>query len=181
MQSTKNSTLNPEIAATCIQYIKKNIPQMIRFETDLIIDPNAGHGVFMEGIDSLTRLALYYDIDPQHPHVKQLDFLNFDFVRADRTFLSGLWYDCVHVISCPPFGTAPHYTPAVKFIETACTFAQTIAFILPRATLSAFSPNYTCVFQIELPHNSLFIQNTSETGASETEEDIIFGIWVRRF
>jgi hypothetical protein len=89
------------------------------------------------------------------------------------------------VIGCPPFGEDPDYTLAEKFIENACTFAKTVSFILPtNIRRDIFPPNYTCVFNIDLPKNSFIVNElrveTNEMFAVDYDIDAVFGIWVRK-
>ena len=176
----------PAIATMCTKYIKNNIPTLISFETDLIIEPSAGQGAFFEGIKTLAKMAIYYDIEPNHKSIKRVDFLKYDFHKVERTFLSGLWYDYVHVIGCPPFGDDPDYSLATQFIENACTFAKTVSFILPtNIRRDIFPSNYTCVFAIDLPKNSFMMTpppttTTNEMFAVDYDIDAVFGIWVRK-
>jgi hypothetical protein len=118
-----------------IKHIKDHL--MISYEKDLIIDPNAADESFMEGLQSLTKIALFYNKSPgEHENVMPLDFLKIDFNRYDKTSLSGLWYDDVHIISQPP------PTQAEEFIDAACKFAQSVSFIMPKKAQFAFPPHF---------------------------------------
>ena len=132
----------------CIKHIKDHL--MISYDKDLIIDPNAGEDVFIDGIQALAKTALFYNKSPLHSDVLPLDFLNIDFTRYDKTFLSGLWYDDVHIISRPP----PE--EAVKFIEAACKFAQSVSFIMPKKAQYAFPANYQRMFSVDLNDSLVF-------------------------
>ena len=141
----------------CIKHIKDHLH--ISFDKDLIIDPHAGGSeTFMKGIESLAKMTLFYNKTPIHDNVLPLNFLNIDFDRYEKTFLSGLWYDDVHLISYPPPELAD------QFIKAACQFAESVSFIMPRKTQYTFPPNYQRIF------------NTSLTGAGK---DMVFQIWIK--
>lgn len=134
-----------------IKHIKDHL--MISYEKDLIIDPNAaGDNAFIDGIQTLAKMALFYHKSPVHSDVLPLDFLNIDFDRYEKTFLSGLWYDDVHMISYPP----PEQ--AEEFIKAACRFAQSISFIIPKKAQYAFSTNYQRLFSLDLAEKGLVFQ-----------------------
>jgi len=173
-----------DIMERCIKYIKTNIPSRISYSTDLIIEPSAGNGSFMDGIDDLCRTSIFYDISPDHPHITQMDFLTFDFERADKTIYSGLWYDHVHIVGCPPFGNAPEYKTANEFIKKSCEFAKTISFILPKNKTFEFTDDYQCVFNIGLPINSFIVDKLDDTDQKnymvDFEIETSFQIWVKK-
>ena len=125
---------------------------MISYDKDLIIDPNAVDESFMEGVQSLAKMALFYHKSPVHDNVLPLDFLQIDFDRYDKTFLAGLWYDDVHVISEPP------PKQAEEFIIAACKFAQSVSVIIPKQAQYAFPTNYQRLFTHELPNKNTVFQ-----------------------
>ena len=133
-----------------VVYIKKHLH--ISFDTDLIIDPHANHLAFMDDISSLAKKVLYYNKNPVYDNVMPLDFLQLDFARYDKTFLSCLWYDDVHVISQPP----PEL--AEEFIEAVCKFAQSVSFVMPKKAQCAFPTNYQRLFSIDLPEKGMVFQ-----------------------
>ena len=136
--------------ADCIKHIKDHLH--ISYDKDLIIDPNASNESFMDGLQSLANLTLFYNKNPMHENVMPLDFLQIDFDRYDKTFLSGLWYDDVHLVSYPPPELAEQY------IKAACSFAQSISFIIPKKAQYAFSTNYQKLFSVDLAEKGLVFQ-----------------------
>ena len=136
--------------ADCIKHIKDHLH--ISYDKDLIIDPNAINPTFMDGIQTLSKLTLFYNKSPIHENVMPLDFLQIDFDRYDKTFLSGLWYDDVHLVSYPPPELAEQY------IKAACSFAQSISFIIPKKAQYAFSTNYQKLFSVDLAEKGLVFQ-----------------------
>ena len=135
-----NIIASPEIIAQCIKCIKNKL--YISYDLDLIIDPCAQNGEFVEGLLTLARNTLFYDKAPNnpHPHIREADFLTIDFARFDKTFLSGLWYDDIHVIGCPP----PDQIG--DFIKACCKFGQSVSFLLPYGPLHLPKKDYKVYF-----------------------------------
>jgi hypothetical protein len=126
---------------------------MISYETDLIIDPNAHNDEFMERIQSLAKLSLFYNKSPTGAEmVMPLDFLQVNFDKFNKTFLSGLWFDDIHIISQPPPDQAE------EFIEAACKFAQSVSFIMPKKAEGAFPPHFHQLFTQDLPEKGMVFQ-----------------------
>lgn len=132
----------------CIKHIQSHLH--IYYEKDLIIDPNAGNTEFMSGLQTLAKLGLFYNKNPVLPSVNELDFCEIDFAKYDKTYLSGLWYDDVHVISQPP----PEQVN--QFIEAACKFAKSVSFIMPITAQYVFPPNYKCLFTTYFENDLVF-------------------------
>jgi hypothetical protein len=81
------------------------------------LEPSAGGGAFL---DALPAEALALDLEPADPRVEQGDFLNRPFDALQP------WV----VVGNPPFGK--NAALAIRFFNHAATFAQVIAFIVPR-------------------------------------------------
>jgi hypothetical protein len=145
--------LSAAIYNQCLKNIKDYLH--ISYDKDLIIDPNASEPVFIDGLQTLAKMAIFYNKNPMHESVLPLDFLKLDFERYDKTFLSGLWYDDVHLISYPP----PEETE--QFIQAACKFAQSVSFIMPKNAPITFPKNYQCLINTHLT------------------KDMVFQIWLR--
>ena len=87
---------------------------------DVIVEPSAGVGTFLDLLPADRRIGI--DIDPQRSDLIAADFLGWrPEANAGR----------VLVIGNPPFGQRAAL--AVAFITHACTFADVVAFILPRS------------------------------------------------
>ena len=141
--------LSKECIEQCIKYIKEHLH--ISYDKDIIVDFTAKNGEFIEGLQSLVKISLFYDNEPSHPEVKQLNFLNLDFDKFNKTFLSGLWFDDVHVIVYPPENEVEEY------IDAACNFAQSISCILPnKKSHYIFPSSYICIFTTELDTSLMF-------------------------
>ena len=144
-----NDNINEEQVEKCFTHIKEKL--LISYDKDLIIDFTAKHGLFIDPIDKLVKLSLMYDKDPIHPDVKQLDFHTLNFDKYNKTFLSGLWFDDIHVIGCPPQNEVD------ECINTACVFAQSVSFILPKnKTPYIFPSSYKCLFDTDLNSSAIF-------------------------
>ena len=62
------------IVDKCLNFIKKNIE--INKE-DLIVEPSAGNGSFIEGIKSISKNYIFYDIEPENDEIIKQDYLLF--------------------------------------------------------------------------------------------------------
>lgn len=138
-----------------IMYIKSHLH--ISYDKDLIIDPCATQPAFMEGVQSLAKMVLFYNKNPTLPRVNELDFLQLDFDRYNKTFLSGLWFNDVHIMSQPP----PEQ--AEQFIQVACSFAESVSLVLPKKAQHMFPPSYRQLFSKDLPE----------------KDDMAFQIWLK--
>jgi hypothetical protein len=133
-----------------IKHIKDHLH--ISYDKDLIIDPHAHNEAFMDGIQTLAKMALFYNKSPIHENVMPLDFLNVDFDKFNKTFLSGLWFDDVHIIS------QPQPEQAEEFIIAACKFAQSISMVLPKKAQYAFPASYQRLFSAQLHDKNMVFQ-----------------------
>ena len=66
------------IVEQCIEAMKKYINIS---KDDLIIEPSAGNGSFIENIKKITENYKFYDLEPENKEIIKQDFLNFDFVE----------------------------------------------------------------------------------------------------
>ena len=87
---------------------------------DLIIEPSAGNGAFLQSINHANIIGI--DIDPQHESVVEADWLKYDIPDE---------YHSVLVVGNPPYGQ--YHKLSSAFIRRAMSFKNvcTIAFILP--------------------------------------------------
>lgn len=161
---------NPTTVDLCIEYIKKYIYMN---DCDVIIEPNASDGAFIDGIKSLTYNQLFYDIEPSNEKIIRMNFLELD-IRV-----SGLYgtENKIHIVGKPPFGNRASL--AIRFIKKACEFANTISFILPKnfkkdSLLKRVPLNFHCIFEIDLPDNSFHFNGILYN------VPCIFQIWEKR-
>lgn len=131
---------------------------------DLIIEPSAGNGSFINSIKKLNCSNIFYDIAPEHPEIIKQDFLK---VKV-QALLN------VHVMGNPPFGRQSSL--AIKFIKKSCEFASSISFILPKSfkkeTMKRhFESHFHCIHESDIPDNSFYF--------NEKEYNIpcVFQIW----
>jgi predicted RNA methylase len=122
-------------------------------KNDLIIEPSAGNGVFIDEIKNITNNYLFFDIEPEHNDIIKKDYLLYDFEEIKKN---------VHIIGNPPFGRQSSL--AIKFIKKSCEFANSISFILPKSfkkdsMKKHFFSNFHLLHEIDLPENSFLINN----------------------
>lgn len=106
---------NPEIAKMCLL----DLQSIVNFDDfDVVLEPSAGTGSFFSILPTSKREGL--DLEPKHEEVKKMNF--FDFKPNENKKYC--------VIGNPPFGRIS--STAIKFFNHASTFADVIAFIIPR-------------------------------------------------
>jgi len=137
--------------------------------TDIIIEPSAGNGAFIESINSLCDKTYFYDLKPDNVNITQQDFLKIDYTIFNNS--------SVHIIGNPPFGRQS--SMAIKFIKFSAKFANSISFILPKSFKKAslkkkFPLQFHCVYESDLPENSFLINN------SEYNVPCVFQIWEKK-
>ena len=96
---------------TLLQHININ-------EYDILLEPSAGRGAFYKLLPPSKREGV--DLDPKFEGIEKKNFLTYQ-PRVKKKYL---------VIGNPPFGRISSL--AIKFFNKSATFADTIAFILPR-------------------------------------------------
>jgi hypothetical protein len=153
----------PAEALHCISLIKSTIP----FTDDLQwIEPAAGSGAFLQGVDDVIAL----DLEPASDRVTSADFLTWTPPASSERLL---------FYGNPPFGRQGSLAKA--FIQRACSFEGTeaVAFILPRSfqkpSMSrAFPLRFHCLVSEELDPCSF------EVNGSPYAVPCVFQIWIRR-
>jgi hypothetical protein len=104
---------------------------------DIFLEPSAGQGAFYKLMPTQKREGV--DLDPKYPGVEQMNF--FDYTpKPNKKYI---------VIGNPPFGRK--CSMAKKFFNYAATFADTIAFIIPRtfkrnSVQNALNMNFELIF-----------------------------------
>ena len=84
-----------DVASSCITLIKQNVSMN---ETDLIVEPSAGNGAFIDGIKLLSKHHLFYDLEPENADIIKQDYLTYDHREIKKRFVK------IHVVGNPPFG-----------------------------------------------------------------------------
>ena len=158
-----------DTVSICMSWFLKHVSVE---KNDLIIEPSAGDGSFIYELDNLECTKLYYDIEPHHPSIQQQDFL-----RLNTVVIEQMCDQKIHVIGNPPFGKKSSL--AILFIKIACTFCDTLSFILPKSFKKnslkrSFAPRFHLVFEGEIPPNSFLL------GGETSNVPCIFQIWEKR-
>jgi len=149
--------------------------QNIINKNDLIIEPSAGNGAFINGIKLLSNNYLFYDIEPEHKEIIKQDFLSLDLTNIINQ------YNNIHIIGNPPFGRQS--ATAIKFIKKCCLFSKSISFILPKSfkkdsLKDKFDSYYHLLYEIDLEKlndNYSFILQDKTINVP-----CVFQIWIKK-
>jgi hypothetical protein len=157
----------PDVVDICIRFIRDN---MEFNDNDAIIEPSSGNGSFINGIKSLSKNYIFYDLEPDHNEIIQQDYLLFNPNELKSK------YENIHIIGNPPFGRQSSL--AIKFIKKSCEFAESVSFILPKSFKKNSLKNkipqkFHLIFEYDLPQYSFLV--------NEKEYDVpcVFQIWKR--
>jgi hypothetical protein len=156
------------VVEQCLSLVKRHL-QLNR--EDLIIEPSAGNGSFIEGIKTLTNHFKFYDLEPENDEIVKQDYLQYDYSDNKDTDMK------IHVIGNPPFGRQSSL--AIKFIKKSCEFCNSISFILPKSfkkdsMKNKFPLNFHLVCERDLPENSFLVNGI------EHDVPCVFQIWEKR-
>jgi hypothetical protein len=159
----------PEVAKYCIQEFQKCVAIQ---EDDLIIEPSAGNGSFLENLYSLhiSKNICGFDIEPEHEKIIKQDFLTLDYTKFSK-------HNKIYIVGNPPFGRQSSL--AKKFIKYSCNFVDAIGFILPKSfkkesLQSSFPLEFHLLTSIDLPENSFLLND------KEYDVPCIFQIWKKQ-
>tara|TARA_Y100000385_G_scaffold119279_1_gene124188 strand:- start:531 stop:1406 length:876 start_codon:yes stop_codon:yes gene_type:complete len=149
-------------------FIKINELLSIDKNKDIIIEPSAGGGSFIESIKGICINYQFYDIAPEHSDIIKKDYLTTDLSKYSRK---------IHVIGNPPFGRQSSL--AIKFIRHSCKYCESISFILPKSfkkdsLKKRFPLNFHCIHESDVPVNSF------EINKIDHNVPCIFQIWIKR-
>ena len=111
---------------------------------DLIVEPSAGNGSFLNQIPSNKKIGI--DISPEHLDIIKQDFFDYHPPPEHKNIL---------VIGNPPFGRISSL--AIKFFNHSAKWANVIAFIIPRTFRKTSIQNrldnrFHLVYDEELPN-----------------------------
>lgn len=153
------------IVDLCLNLVKKTIKININ---DLIIEPSAGNGSFIEGIKKLSNNFKFFDLEPENVEIIKQDYLLYEH---------GKNISSTHIIGNPPFGRQSSL--AIKFIKKSCEFCNTISFILPKSfkkdsLKKTFPLNFHLILEIDLPEKSFLVNNI------EHDVPCVFQIWEKK-
>jgi predicted RNA methylase len=160
------------IVSLCLETIRSQIT--INFDSDLIIEPSAGNGSFVNDIKMLSKHYLYYDIIPEHEEIVKQDYLKLDTSMLKDKFDK---FNKIHVIGNPPFGRQSSL--AIQFIKKSCGFCDTLSFILPKSfkkdsLKKTFLLDFHLICEMDLPENSFMVHGL------EHNVPCVFQIWEKR-
>ena len=159
-----------EVVNICISKLINKID--LNIDNDLIIEPSAGNGAFINYIKSNFKNYIFYDIIPEHPEIVKQDYLE---LNLDNEIINK--YNKIHVIGNPPFGR--NSSTAIKFIKKSCEFCHSISFILPKSfkknsLIKHFPLLFHKVFEFDLPEKSFLVEG------KEYNVETTFQIWEKR-
>lgn len=144
----------PTIAKWCIDKI-----DLAEYQT--IIEPSAGNGAFSNQIENV----LAFDLHPESKNIIKQNWFDYKNTRSpDKTL----------IIGNPPFGQQNNL--AIKFINHAAEFADTIAFILPKSFMKEsiqdkIDLNFHLEEEYQLPKNSFLLND------EPVDVPCVFQIW----
>jgi len=158
------------VVELCMNYFKENI---IIDNNDLIIEPSAGNGSFINNIKLLKCKYKFYDLEPE---IYLDEIQKQDYLLLDTSKLK-IQYNNIHIIGNPPFGRQSSL--AKKFIKKSCLYCDSLSFILPKSfkkdsLKKTFPLNFHCIFEIDLPKNSFLVNEY------EYNVETIFQIWIKK-
>lgn len=112
---------------------------------DLIVEPSAGNGSFLNQIPCDKKIGI--DISPEHPNIIKQDFFEYSPAQDKTNIL---------VLGNPPFGRVS--SVAIKFFNHSAKWANVIAFIVPRTFRKTSVQNkldemFHLVYDEEIPNN----------------------------
>jgi hypothetical protein len=157
-----------EIVKICVDKIIENLDIN---KDDLIIEPSAGNGAFINEIKKLSNNYKFFDIEPDNKEIKKKDYLTIDSEKYKKN------YENIHIIGNPPFGRQS--STAIKFIKKSCEYSNSISFILPKSFKKDSMKNYFdkyfhLIFEMDLPQKS-FLCNKNEY-----DVPCVFQIWQKK-
>jgi hypothetical protein len=136
------------------------------------VEPSAGTGAFLHQLpNSFTKIGL--DIEPKAADIIKQDYLEWNPDTAVDPKKKG-----VIVFGNPPFGRQSSLAKA--FIAKSCSFANFIAFILPKSftkpsMYNAFHSVFHLIFSKELNKNAFIIN-----GGAKYDVPCVFQIWEKK-
>ena len=154
-----------DISKKCvINFIEKIKPSI----DDIIIEPSAGNGSFLEFLSHFQNIEAY-DIEPENKKITKKDYL---------TYIPTVTKNKIHIIGNPPFGRQSSL--AKQFIKKSCEFCHSLSFILPKSfkkdsMMKTFPLDFHLIYSEDLQENSFIINNEIEYNVP-----CVFQIWVKK-
>ncbi len=133
---------------------------------DVVLEPSAGSGSFLELLPREKRLGL--DLEPAHDEVIRQDFFDFKPLANKKYY----------VVGNPPFGK--NSSLAVRFFNHSATFADKIAFIVPRTfrkptIINRLDSYFHLTRQTILPLDSFHVPSGEPYGVPT-----VFQVWEKK-
>jgi hypothetical protein len=157
----------PEVAKLCCKLFNNVV--RVHHNQDLIIEPSAGNGAFIEPIKKMCTNSIFIDIAPDNNLIKKADYLEFNPISKSQTYRN------IYVIGNPPFGFKSSL--AIKFIKRSCTFCDAFGFILPKSFAKP-SMQRSVPLQFHLKHQTILQPNSFTTGNRPIP--CVFQVWVKQ-
>lgn len=156
------------VVELCLNNVKEYITIN---DNDLIIEPSAGNGSFIEGIKKISKNNLFYDLEPENNEIMKKDYLLYDYNELINN------YNKIHIIGNPPFGRQSSL--AIKFIKKSCDFCDSISFILPKSFKKdslkrTFPLNFHLILEMDIPEKGFLVDNI------EHDVPCVFQIWLKK-
>ena len=150
------------VAKKCVDAILAMYP----LSKDMLwIEPSAGNGAFLRALPNTVTDRVGIDIDPKSVDIIKADFLDWvPHVQNKKRVVFGN----------PPFGRQGSLAKA--FIGRACSFADIVAFVLPRSfvkpsMLRAFPLKFHCVL------TEVIEKDAFEVNGAPYDVPCVFQIW----
>lgn len=143
---------NPKIAKQFVDIVNQYFPLQ---DFDLIVEPSAGNGSFLQLLPSN---SIGIDIEPEAPNIIKQDF--FQYTSPYHPLYNNIKIAC---IGNPPFGSGYMNPLAKAFFNHAATFSELIAFIVPAKWQTSWKvqyqldKNFGLYYSEFLPKNSFLL------------------------
>ena len=153
-----------EIASKCYRkFIRTMKRNNINMDNYTYIEPSAGKGAFYKLLPLKKRIGI--DLDPKYEELIKMDFLKYDPDKKNKYV----------VIGNPPFGKIS--SMAIKFFNKSASYADIIAFIVPRtfkriSVQNKLSLNFKLIYNNDLPLKPCCFE-------PEMMAKCCFQIWIR--
>ena len=156
------------IVEICLSLVKKFIKVS---KDDVIIEPSAGNGSFIDGIKTMSPNHIFYDLEPDNNAIIKQDYLQLNVTSISDK------YNKIHIIGNPPFGRQSSL--AKKFIKKSCKYCDSVSFILPKSfkkdsMKKHFPLNFHLIFELDLPNNSFLVNK------KEHSVPCVFQVWEKK-
>ena len=160
---------NPNVSKKLCFLISKKIK--INFEKDLIIEPSAGNGSFIQPIKHMCQNCLFFDINPKTKEIQKKDYLALNLYQLKNK------YKKIHIIGNPPFGKRSSL--AIKFIKKSSEICDTISFILPKS-FGKESMKQSVPLSFHLIYSCLIPSQSFQNENKIVDVPCIFQIWKKK-